>query len=71
VILVSTPHVFVLQIMDGFISFRRLRGLIVFFPYLKLLMAHSATVDWRERSFVENCFACARSSSRYFASTLS
>ena len=44
----------------AFVSFRRVSGLIVFFPFLKCLIAHSATVDWRERSFVENCFACAR-----------
>src|SRR5450755_1506249 len=51
------------------VSLRRVRGLMVFFPFLKLLMAHSATLDRRERSFVENCFASARISSRYFAST--
>src|SRR5213079_113018 len=33
------------------------------------LMAHSATLDWRGRSLVENCFASVRISSRYFAST--
>jgi hypothetical protein len=26
---------------------------MVFFPFLKLLMAHSATLDWRDRSFVK------------------
>ena len=30
---------------------------MVFLPFLKVLIAHSATLDWRERSFVENCFA--------------
>src|SRR5438132_3273609 len=50
-------------------SFRRERGLIVFFPFLKLLIAHSASPDLRERRFVENSFACARISSRYFRST--
>jgi hypothetical protein len=44
----------------AFVSFRRERGLIVFFPFLKFLIAHSATLDWRDRSFVENCFACGR-----------
>jgi len=51
------------------VSFRRVRSLMVFFPFLKHLMAHSATLDRRERSLVENCFASARISSRYFAST--
>src|SRR5437763_16766438 len=50
-------------------SFRRERGLIVFFPFLKLLIAHSASLDWRERRLVENSFASARICSRYFAST--
>jgi len=42
---------------------------MVFFPFLKLRMAHSATLDRRERSLVEKCFASTRISSRYFAST--
>src|SRR5262252_7535250 len=50
------------------VSFRRVRGLMVFFPFLKCLIAHSATLDWRERSLVENCFASAPISSRYVAS---
>src|SRR6476661_235378 len=50
-------------------SFRRVRGLIVFFPFLKLLIAHSATRDLRERNLVENCLAPVRVSSRYFGST--
>src|SRR5579864_9667616 len=50
-------------------SFRRVRGLIVFFPFLKFLIAHSATLALRERSLVENCLAPARISSRYFGST--
>ena len=50
------------------VSLRRLRGLMVFFPFLKLLMAHSAAPDLRARSFVEKCFAAARTSSRYLAS---
>jgi len=39
------------------------------FPFLKCLIAHLATLDFRERSLVENCFAWDRVSSRYFAST--
>ena len=53
----------------AFVSFRKVRGLMTFFPFLKFRIAHSATLDRRERSFVENCFACARISSRYFSST--
>lgn len=41
----------------------------MFFPFLKFLIAHSATLDLRERNFVENCLAAARISSRYFGST--
>jgi uncharacterized SAM-binding protein YcdF (DUF218 family) len=33
----------VLQVMDAFVSFRRVRGLIVFLPLLKLIIAHLAT----------------------------
>jgi 2-methylisocitrate lyase-like PEP mutase family enzyme len=33
---------------------------MTFFPFLKRLIAHSATLDRRERSLVENCFASAR-----------
>ena len=51
------------------VSLRRERGLIEFFPFLKFRIAHSATQDVRERSLVENCLACTRMSSRYFAST--
>ena len=51
------------------VSFRRIRGLMVFFPFLKLRITHSATLALRERSFVENCWAPARISSRYFGST--
>jgi len=53
----------------AFVSFRKVRGLIEFFPLLKLMIAHLATADWRERLLVENCIACARISSRYFSST--
>src|SRR5271165_3661484 len=51
------------------VSFRRERGLMVFFPFLKLLTAHSASLARRERSLVANCFASALTSSRYFGST--
>ena len=51
------------------ISFRRERGLMVFFPRLKLLIAHSASLDRRDRSLVENCFVSARICSKYFGST--
>ena len=40
-------------------SFRKDRGLTVFFSFLKFLIAHSARAAFRERSFVENCFACS------------
>lgn len=42
------------------VSFRKVRGLIVFFPFLKLMIAHLATPDWRESSLLENCFASVR-----------
>src|SRR5204863_2613016 len=51
------------------VSFRRERARMVFLPFLKFLMAHSARPDLRERRFVGNSFACARISSRYFRST--
>jgi hypothetical protein len=44
----------------AFVSFRKVRGLIVFFPLLKLMIAHLAIADWRERLPVENCFASVR-----------
>src|SRR5437762_14140177 len=50
-------------------SLRRERGVIVFFPRLKLLIAHSASLDRRDRSLVENCFVSARICSKYFGST--
>jgi hypothetical protein len=53
----------------AFVSFRKVRGLIVFLPFLNFRIAHSATLDWRDRSLVENSLACARISSRYFGST--
>jgi hypothetical protein len=51
------------------VSFRRVRGLMVSFPFLNCLIAHLATLAFRERRLVENCFAWARIPSRYFAST--
>jgi len=39
------------------VSFRRVPALIVFLPFLNFRIAHSATLDLRESSFVENCFA--------------
>ena len=51
------------------INFRRERGLTVFFPFLNILIVCSASLAWRDRRFVENCFASARTSSRYFGST--
>src|ERR1700692_1463494 len=53
----------------AFISLRKVRGMIVFFPFLKFRIAHLATLDCRERSLVENCFASVRICSRYFGST--
>jgi hypothetical protein len=44
----------------AFVSFRSVRGLIVFFPFLKFIIAHLATPDCRERLLVENCIAPAR-----------
>src|SRR5207244_3349865 len=38
-----------------FVSFRSVRGLMTFSPFLKCRMAHSATLDRREISLVENC----------------
>jgi hypothetical protein len=42
------------------VSFRKVRGLMVFFPFLKFIIAHLATPDWRQRLLVENCFASIR-----------
>ena len=36
----------------AFVSFRKVRGLIVFFPFLKFLIAHLATPDSRESTRV-------------------
>jgi hypothetical protein len=38
-------------------SFRRERGLMVFFPLLNLLIVSSASFARRDRHLVENCFA--------------
>src|SRR5690348_11628395 len=54
----------------AFISFLNERGLIAFLPFLKLRIEHSASLAWRERRLVENCFASARICSRYFGSTI-
>ena len=42
---------------------------MVFLSFLKFRIADLATPDWRERRLLENCFAAARMSSRYFAAT--
>jgi hypothetical protein len=44
----------------AFVSFRRVRGLMAFLPFLKFIIALLATPDWRESSLFENCFASAR-----------
>jgi len=44
----------------AFISFRNVRGLMVFLPFLKFMIALLATPDLRESTLLENCFACAR-----------
>jgi hypothetical protein len=44
----------------AFVSFRKVRGLIVFFPFLKFIIAQLAISDWRESSLSENCLASAR-----------
>lgn len=59
----------VLQFMDSRDQVSRERGLIVFLPFLNFLIRHSASLAPRERSLVENCFACVRIWSRYFGST--
>jgi hypothetical protein len=46
--------------MDAFVSFREVRGLIVFFPFLKFIIAHLAIPDWRESSLSETCLASDR-----------
>jgi hypothetical protein len=32
------------------VSFRKVRGLMVFLPFVKFMIAHRATPDWRESS---------------------
>jgi hypothetical protein len=51
------------------ISFRSEPGLMLPFPFLKFRIVHSPSLDRRARRFVENSFACARISSRYFGSS--
>src|SRR6185369_2818351 len=51
------------------ISFLSERDLIVFSPFLKFLIAHSASPDWRERRLAENSLAFIRIWSRYLGST--
>src|SRR5512133_535145 len=50
------------------ISFLNERGLIVFSPFLKFLIAHSASPDWGE-TLSENSLAFTRIWSRYLGST--
>jgi hypothetical protein len=35
------------------VGFRKVRGLLVFLPFLNFRIAHSATLDWRDRSLEE------------------
>jgi hypothetical protein len=42
------------------VSFRKVRGLMVFHPFLKFMIAHLAAPDRRASSLLENCFASAR-----------
>jgi hypothetical protein len=44
----------------AFVSFRKVRGLMVFLPFLKFMIADLATPDWRQRRLLENCCASAR-----------
>lgn len=50
-------------------SFLRERARMVFFPFLKFFIAHSARLALRERSLVEIFFVSVRICSRYFGST--
>ena len=59
----------VLQIIDGPRQLSERAGLDGVFPCLKVSDRQSATLHLRERSFVENCLAAARISSRYFLPT--
>jgi hypothetical protein len=42
------------------VSFRKVRSLMVFLPFLKFMIADLATPDRRESSLLENCFASLR-----------
>jgi hypothetical protein len=53
----------------AFVSLRKVRGLIVFVPFLKFIVADLATRDRRESSLLETCFASVLIWSRYFGST--
>jgi len=44
----------------AFVSFRNVRGLMVFLPFLKFMIADLATPDLRESFLLENCFASVR-----------
>jgi hypothetical protein len=44
----------------AFISFSKVRALMLFLPFLKFMIADLATPDWRERRLLENCFASVR-----------
>jgi len=44
----------------AFVSFRKVRGLIVFLPFLKFMIADLGTPDWSERRLLENSFASPR-----------
>jgi hypothetical protein len=42
------------------VNFCRVSVLMLLFPFLKFRIAYSATLDWRDKSLVENRFAWAR-----------
>lgn len=42
------------------ISFRIVRGLITFLPFLNFRIRTRQLWPWRDRRFVADCFACAR-----------
>jgi len=44
----------------AFVSFRNVRGLMVFLPFLKFMIAERAIPDLRDSSLLENCFAWVR-----------
>jgi hypothetical protein len=57
---ISITHALFCKAWMAIVSFRKVRGLIVFLPFLKLLIALLATPDSQERRLLENCFACVR-----------